>query len=164
MAENFWYDLGSEILGAVIACLGDPCEYETYVATGRPQAECNSIAFWVDNSSPTIASRVEKCRMYRRETVRLTITRCCGAVDSQVEFDPTREDKDASCFLADLDTIMRCLCGELPTILKDRRIDCRDEHPLRDVIFDQERQGDCYSADLLITFERSVACECPPGE
>lgn len=161
--QNWWYEIASGILGLVGECM-DPCDYSTYVSTGKPTADCDAIAAWIDFSSRPIAQRVQKCAIYRRERFVVTITRCCSAVDSQIELDPAAEDRDAECFLRDLDALYRCLACGLPEFLQGYRIDCRDENPVTDIVADQVREGDCYSADIFIEFERKVACDCPAPE
>lgn len=159
--QNFWYDVAAAILGLVGECM-DPCDYQTYVSTGKPTADCDAITAWVDFSTMPRAVGLEKCAVYRRERFVVTITRCCAAVDSQVELDPAREDKEAQCFLRDLDALYRCLACGLPDVLSDFKIDCRNTNPVTDIVADQQREGDCYSADIFIEFERKVSCDCPP--
>lgn len=157
---SFWYDIGSALLAQLNVCLPE-CEYATYVGTGRPTADCNSIVFW-----PSISSynglRMDRCvRSYRTERATITLTRICGNVDSQVQFDPAREDKDAQCFYEDLERIVQCLICDTNDVLKPFRIDCGDESLVRDVVFEVERLGDGYQADVILQFDRALSCDCP---
>lgn len=154
-----WYDTAASILAEVKACIDD-CGYGIYVSQGRPTADCNSITAW-PSISAGLPVRLGRCDTYRAEEFKVTMTRCCEGIDAQVKqaFDPSREDNEARCFLEDVDIVDRCLVCAVPGVLKDQRIDC-EENPVRALVFDQSREGECYTAEWTIAYERAISCEC----
>lgn len=154
-----WYDIAAAVLAQVKTCIDD-CDYAIYVSQGRPTADCSAVTMW-PASSDDILRKLGRCDTYRSEGFRVTMTRCCATVDSVAgAFEPTREDAEAECFLRDVDLVDRCLVCNVPEILSTMgRIDC-DDNPVRGVVFDQERQGECYTAEWVITYQRAVSCEC----
>lgn len=156
---GWWYDAADTVLGVIGDCLGQ-CEYELFVSQGRPPAECSSIAVWPAMSTRAEA-RVQRCHHPRRESLVVTLTRCCAVVDAQDVYQPQIEDREARCFSRDLDRILRCLACNLPAALKANGMRC-DEQLVGEVTFDEQRMGDCYSANIRLDTSRLLGCDCEP--
>jgi hypothetical protein len=147
-----YYEAASALLAEIRTCMGgEVCDYATFVSLGVPPAACNSIsAFW--ELSSRNATDSSDCMTVFDHTLTVVITRCCGEDE---EFDPLREDQEASCFLADTELLLNCLTCNAGSVL-DSYVNCAPE--IGEVRFDAEKEGGCYAAAISISFSAMECC------
>lgn len=149
------YDLLRDLLDQIRACTFDQnasCTYTYYVSMGQPSADCNSIAAWLDMKDRSSVNP-DCATAHMDVAIKLMITRCCTSLDAQEQFDPTLEQKEAQCFLNDLDLLISCINCNL-TAPED--MSCG--YVLSSVLTDNEREGGCYSATLSIDLTEEECC------
>lgn len=152
------FELLSDLRDQIKECLEDlSCEYNFFVSLGIPPADCNSIAFWYDNSRRNRVDNGECTTSALDTEITITITRCCVTADAEVSFDFLQEEKDAKCFLDDLDALLACLSCNGSTLLEDYILSCGAL--ITNVRLDNEKMGGCYSANITISFTEDICCE-----
>lgn len=143
------YQLLSDLKDCIQTCF-DPsgdCNYAYFVSLGIPPADCSSIAVWLDSSRRNRSDNSECCTNIYDTNINVTITRCCMTTDADIEFNPTKEEQDAACFLDDLCKLRDCLsCGGCD--LSSYAMGCG--LVVDDVRLDQEKMGMCYSATIAL--------------
>lgn len=144
----------NDLRDAVKACLESDCEYQFFISLGRPPAECNSVAFWYDGSSRSRTDNVDCVTTVFDTDLVVTLTRCCVSADANLEFDVAQEEKDAQCFLNDLEALVNCLtCGAVAEL---KTLSCGVL--VSDIRVDQEKQGGCYSVDIILNVTDEICC------
>jgi len=150
------FQLLSDLRNQIKECLEASCEYDFFISLGRPPADCNSIAFWVDSSRRNRFDNGECTTSTLDSEVRVTLTRCCIAADSGLQFDTKQEEKDAKCFHDDVQALLACISCNGSTLLQDYIISCGTL--ISDVRYDQERLGGCYSVEISLSFTEDICC------
>lgn len=150
------FQLLSDLRDQIKECLDSSCEYRFFVSLGRPPAECNNIAIWYDSSGRNRSDNGDCTTNVLDSEIVVTITRCCVAADSGLEFDFAQEEKDAECFHSDLDALISCISCAASTLLEDHILSCGTI--IDEVQLDQERLGGCYSADIRLSFTEEICC------
>lgn len=147
------YSLIRNLLDQIQECMDDSdCKYKTFVSLGEPPADCDSIAAWLEESSRNDVS--PECKTTLLDTtIKVMITQCCVAADAELEFDPAKEQKDAECFLNDLDLLRQCINCSLES---NDGLSCN--LTLSRISTDVEKMGGCYSATLELEMTEQECC------
>lgn len=149
------FQLLADLRDAVKECM-DPCEYKHFVSLGKPSAECNSIAFWYDSATGNAADNGD-CRTDVFDTsIVVTMTRCCANSDTQIDFDTAAEEKEALCFLTDLETLIQCLSCGAGSAIADDIMSCGVI--IEDIQMDGQKMGGCYSVDISLEITNQICC------
>lgn len=149
------YGVIRDMLDQIRACMFDAdgsCDYKFFVSMGEPTADCNSVAAWLDRKDRGPVNPDCSTKIFDT-TIKVMLTRCCAALDAQVEFSTELEQKEAQCFLRDLDLLTNCINCNLDA---SEEISCG--FVLREVSTDSEREGGCYSATLDIEVTEQDCC------
>lgn len=138
-------------------CVGNGaggCQYEIFVSTGEPPADCSHIAaYWTGSS---VMGGSDKCLIKVRETFAISLNRCCLKSVGDA-FDAGLEDADAKCFIDDFGALFECLVCSVADVLKPHVRTCQD------VIVkvgqpDRSAMGGCYGGMVEISFVRHQPC------
>lgn len=150
------YDAANALLAMIRVCMGgDACDYDTFVSLGAPPAVCNSIAAHWDYASRDDESS-DDCQSVTDDNLMITITRCCGERET---FDPAAEDADAKCFLEDLYIMKTCITCNASSALSPYT---HANPKVEEIMFDDEKDGGCYSATIRISMSEMQCCPPPP--
>lgn len=143
------YDVLKNLKECIQTCFDDAgdCRYSFFVSLGIPPAACSSIAVWADSSQRSRSDNPECCTNVYDTDIKITLTHCCLKTDLETEFNPVTADTDSQCFLNDICRLRECLSCEGCTIPS---LGCG--LIVERVEFDQETQGNCYSATITVSF------------